>query len=355
MQPSRKRDRIRGFFGGSPSPLPTPTTAAPARTPSQDPAKVRNGSSILADALEALNREDRDTVRSLLPADAISIDAAFDGAYGCATELHQQCTNKRPSWEYKGRQIYLSDHMDKVLQLLDKFKSVGDIVANVDPVHVGLPWAGIRAILEVALSESHQRAVLITGMELSLYMSNRLKVYLDIYAPLSPSLAADNLRKALVHLYVHVLGFLAQAIRIQRKRSASRVLQALWCSSDLMHFEERCDILCARAGEEARICDCEIGERWREKLNASLLSLDRIHHLEAGLTKLQDKADLAKLLTAREATYDSSAEGSLPQCLPGTRTDLLGEIFKWTANPQGKRIFWLCGKAGVGKSTISRT
>ncbi|KAK5689539.1 hypothetical protein LTR17_026240 [Elasticomyces elasticus] len=354
MQPSRKRDRIRGFFGRSPSPLPTRPSLAPVQTPSQDPAKVRNGSSILADALEALGREDRETVRSLLPANTISIDAAFDEAYGCATKL-RDCTDKRLSWEYKGRQIYLSDEVDKVLQFLDKFKSVGDVVANVDPVHVGLPWAGIRAILEVALSDSRQRAVLIDGMELSLYMSNRLKVYLDIYARLSISLASDNFRKALLDLYVHILRFLAHAIRIQRKGSASRVLQALWDSSDLMRFKERCDILCARAGEEARICDSETGERWREKLNARLLSLDRIHHLEAGLTKLQDKADLAKLLTAREATYDSSAEGGLPRCLPGTRTDLLGEILKWTANPQGKRIFWLCGKAGVGKSTISRT
>ncbi|KAK5689931.1 hypothetical protein LTR17_026112 [Elasticomyces elasticus] len=345
MQPSRKRDRIRGFFGRSPSPLPTRPNAAPVQTPSQDSAKVRNGSSILADALEALDREERETVRSLLlPANAISIDAAFDEAYGCAAELHRRC-----------RQIYLSDEVDKVLQFLDIFKSVGDVVANVDPVHVGLPWAGIRAILEVALSDSRQQAVLIDGMEQSLFTSNRLKVYLDIYARLSISLASDNFRKALLDLYVHILRFLAHAIRIQRKGSASRVLQALWDSSDLMRFKERCDILCARAGEEARICDSETGERWREMLNAKLLSLDRIHHLEAGLTKFQDKADLAKLLTAREATYDSSAEGGLPRCLPGTRTDLLGEISKWTANPQGKRIFWLCGKAGVGKSTISRT
>jgi hypothetical protein len=39
--------------------------------------------------------------------------------------------------------------MDKVLQLLDRFKSAGDVAANVDPVHIGLPWAGIRVILEV--------------------------------------------------------------------------------------------------------------------------------------------------------------------------------------------------------------
>ncbi|KAK4907944.1 hypothetical protein LTR49_023093 [Elasticomyces elasticus] len=355
MQPSRKRDRIRGLFGRSPSPLPTRPTAAPAQKRSQDPAKVRNGSSILADALEALDREDRETVCSLLPANAINIDAALDEAYGCATKLCRECTNKRPSWEYKGCQIYLSDQVDKVLQLLDKFKSVGDAVANVDPVHVGLPWAGIRAILEVALSDSYQRAVLITGVELSLYMSNRLKVYLDIYARLSISLASDNFRKALLDLYVHILWFLAHAIRMQRKSSIVRVAQALWDSDKLLQFEEKCDNLCNKASEEARICDSEMGEQWRETLNAKLLSLDRIHHLEAGLTKLQDKADLAKLLTAREATYDSSAEGGLPRCLPGTRTDLLREISKWTANPQGKRIFWLCGKAGVGKSTISRT
>ncbi|KAK3615199.1 hypothetical protein LTR56_026748 [Elasticomyces elasticus] len=359
IQPSRKRDRIRGFFGRSPSLLPTRPSLAPVQTPSQDPAKVRNGNSILADALEALDREDRDTVRSLLPANAISIDAALDEAYCCATKLHQDCTNKRPSWRYKGRQIYLSDQVDKVLQLLDKFKSVGDVFANVDPVHVGLPWAGIRAILEpshkVALSDSRQQAVLITGMELSLYMSNRLKVYLDIYARLSISLASDNFRKALLDLDVHILRFLAHAIRIQRKSSVVRVAQALWDSDNLLQFEEKCDSLCNKASEEARICDSEMGEQWRETLNARLLSLDRIHHLEAGLTKLQDKADLAKLLTAREATYDSSAEGGLPRCLPGTRTDLLREISKWTANPQGKRIFWLCGKAGVGKSTISRT
>ncbi|TKA65217.1 hypothetical protein B0A55_11914 [Friedmanniomyces simplex] len=162
---------------------------------------TRNGSSILADALEALDFEDRETIRTLLPANAISIDTAFDEVYGGARELQQRCANKRWYWNYKGRQIYVHDQLDKVVQLLDKFKSVGDVVANVDPVHVGLPWAGIRTILEVALSDSHHRAVLVTGIELSLYMSNRLKVYLNIYARLSHSLASDNFLKAMVDIF----------------------------------------------------------------------------------------------------------------------------------------------------------
>jgi hypothetical protein len=196
---------------------------------------------------------------------------------------------------------------------------------------------------------------LVTGIELSLYVSNRLKVYLDMHTRLSPSQASTNFREALVNLYAHILGFLAQAIRIQRKGNAARVAGALWDTSSLTQFEERCDTLCVRATEEAKLCDSETGEQWRKSLDSKLASLDKIHYLEAGLAKLQDKADLAKLVTAREATYDSSAEGGLPRCLPGTRTDLLRQIFDWTSNPQGKRIFWLCGKAGIGKSTISRT
>jgi hypothetical protein len=66
---------------------------------------------------------------------------------------------------------------------------------------------------EVALIDSNQRAVLITGVELALYVSNRLKIYLDGFARLSSSAVKDNLRKSLVDLYAHILGFLARAIR----------------------------------------------------------------------------------------------------------------------------------------------
>jgi hypothetical protein len=150
LRPSRKRDRLRSIFGRSPSPLPANPIAGPAQTPSSDPANTSIGSGILTDALEALQPDDRATVSTLLlPTNAISIDAAFDEVYTRAKELQQRCKIKRWSWNYRGRQVYLFEQVDKVVQLLDKFKAVGDIIANVDPVHVGLPWAGVRAILEV--------------------------------------------------------------------------------------------------------------------------------------------------------------------------------------------------------------
>ena len=202
---------------------------------------------------------------------------------------------------------------------------------------------------KVALASSRQRAVLVTGTELALYMSSRLKVYLDSLVRLPSSPARDNFRKILVSLYACILEFLAHAIRVQQKSGVAKFMRDLWDSSDLTQFEGKCGQLCGRATEEARICDGEAS------MEIQLQTLDDIYEVHTIVMRLEDKVDLSKLKTAKEATYNSSAEGELPQCLPDTRTDILKQIFAWAGDHTAERIFWLCGKAGTGKSTISRT
>jgi hypothetical protein len=90
-------------------------------------------------------------------------------------------------------------------------------------------------------------------------------------------------------------------------------------------------------------------------LDAQLQRLDEIHEIRRSLSKLQDKADLAKLITTTGATYDSATKGALARCLPATRTELLELISRWAADLTAERVFWLYRKAGTGKSTIART
>ena len=90
-------------------------------------------------------------------------------------------------------------------------------------------------------------------------------------------------------------------------------------------------------------------------MDAELQALHEIHNISETLNKIYQRTGWMKLETARDATYVSYEEGGLARCLPGTRTEILECITHWSFEQTGERIFWLCGKTGIGKSTISRT
>ncbi|KAL9566564.1 hypothetical protein ACKAV7_009479 [Fusarium commune] len=73
------------------------------------------------------------------------------------------------------------------------------------------------------------------------------------------------------------------------------------------------------------------------------------------LQNVDDRTTLSQLPAADGASFDSHAEEHNPTCLPNTREELLREIDHWINDPNSKIMFWLNGKAGTGKSTISRT
>ena len=68
-----------------------------------------------------------------------------------------------------------------------------------------------------------------------------------------------------------------------------------------------------------------------------------------------DDRYLSKLPCADGATFDSRLWEHDRQCLPETRVELLKQIAEWCEDSSGKRVYWLSGMAGTGKSTISRT
>nr|POF13761.1 vegetative incompatibility protein het-e-1 [Quercus suber] len=83
--------------------------------------------------------------RSTLPNVNITITQAYTAVLG-----HKRaCEAKRWQWTFRGRTIVLREEADKVISWLNRFKSVVDVAANADAIHVGLPWTGIRILLEL--------------------------------------------------------------------------------------------------------------------------------------------------------------------------------------------------------------
>jgi hypothetical protein len=255
---------------------------------------------------------------------------------------------------------------------------VGDVAAAADPVHAGLPWAGIRLLLEVrirppsgpsilhfnvqaAVSGANQMTSLLVGCEAALYMANRLKVYTDFLVDLPTTLARTNFETAVTELYTLILQFLAQAIQIYQTPTWKRAFKAFWEESDVEKFEQECERLARNVEIAASNCDRTLsaqdrertGKLWQDQKKV-FKELKNVRQMQESLNRLEIKPDLNKLPYVEGAMFDSHGVGH-ETCHSATRVDLLDQIQDWAQQPQSKSIFWLNGMAGTGKSTISLT
>ena len=66
-----------------------------------------------------------------------------------AVDKQQECDRWKWKFTLNGLDVVLADHAANVIHWLKKFKEVGDVAVNYDPVHAALPWAGVRFLLHV--------------------------------------------------------------------------------------------------------------------------------------------------------------------------------------------------------------
>lgn len=150
------------------SPLPTPTrisssfsplsTGLPATTysiagtvpaSSQQAPSSSSSHKLLDDAFKRLSDRDHATIREQILPTSSEIGVVVEQALAAAQEKQRLCLEKRWRFTFAGKEFILKDEADKVVSLLNRFKAVGDVAVNADPIHAGLPWAGIRLLLEV--------------------------------------------------------------------------------------------------------------------------------------------------------------------------------------------------------------
>ncbi|KAG8976292.1 hypothetical protein FRC05_004208 [Tulasnella sp. 425] len=101
-----------------------------------------------------------------------------------------------------------------------------------------------------------------------------------------------------------------------------------------------------------------------QKLERGLEAVtNEIRRTEAANIDTQEKQmsmaqlQLLRDLPRAQARYDSQSRSADRGCFEGTRTNILRDINNWINNkdPKTPPIFWLCGLAGIGKSTIAHT
>jgi hypothetical protein len=181
MDPSQReprlRDKLRGLLRGShhstsrskkatlsvtvrPSPPATPSQPARALQPRTSNGKVAEVfpkaastneelPKLWAEALEKLEPDEQTAVQSLPTSPGTSIAPTIDEIRESIVkqgELHEE---KKWTIEIGGKTVVLRDKVQKIVAWLNKFKEVGDIISSYDPVHLALPWAGMKFLIQV--------------------------------------------------------------------------------------------------------------------------------------------------------------------------------------------------------------
>lgn len=111
----------------------------------KEPARVRD---LWAEAVQQLSEEARIVLQS---PSASKLDLLQD-LRAAADQKRQDCDNRRLKIHFNGKEIVLRDLTDKVVVWINKFKEIGDLAVNFDPVHAALPWAGVRFLLQVGIN-----------------------------------------------------------------------------------------------------------------------------------------------------------------------------------------------------------
>jgi hypothetical protein len=354
----RKRDKYLDVLPFRRSRSKSPAQSVPAfSTTSQSRQATAPRTILQEDVLIRLDPEHQRVIRDYCT-DSLDIGAAIQRAIETAEEKKRICIEKQWSVTTGGKKIVLRDKVNTVVDLISKFKDIGSIAVGADPVHAGLPWAGICLLLQVVVADKEQMDALINGILVALSSQQTADLYLGCYNDQPTGPHADNLRENLITLYAAILAFLAEALRLLGASGRTRFCNALLGDDDLRKFPSNCRERLEDVGSAVRLCDRQLDKRTAELVADTKQHVedvaDQLEDLLAEAIRTRTKIDLAKLPIAAGAQYDAY-DPDLSTCFKGTRIDLLEEVSQWANDPKGECFYWLQGKAGEGKSTIAKT
>lgn len=315
---------------------------------------------------KALDRLEDDVKSSLIIPNSPKQDV-LAAVHRVAEDRKQLCLRKR--WKFKkanGEEIILRDLYDKILVWLDRFKGIGDIAMQYDAGHAALPWAAVRFLLNVAVSEQRIYGMMVEGLEVTTRLIVRCAIVEGLYLR-RPSAAHAEFEAALVLLYTDILDFLGEAVKFFKQTLTIREkMKHAVQATALQPVEE--DTIRKMTAQEAkvmdlaRLIDAEIGQDTSTNVTAvrNLLTkleapMERLtQQMNASFAALQEDERLEVLRWLSPVPFVRLHEAQSENRIPNTGTWLANhsQFRKWDSESSSS-ILLLHGIPGSGKTAVT--
>lgn len=147
------------------------------------------------------------------------------------------CLKKRWKVQFRGKTIVLRDLFDKIIAWVNQFKALVDVAVQYDPGSASLPWAGVRFLLHVAVSDNHCFESTVHGLESVSLLISRYAAFEALYLQKGSTIQAD-LQRGLTNLYARILTFLAHGIQYFSQPTAIRLVKSVFKTSQNEEIDE---------------------------------------------------------------------------------------------------------------------
>ncbi|KAF8417707.1 hypothetical protein EV426DRAFT_356485 [Tirmania nivea] len=270
----------------------------------------------------------------------------------------QDIVNKKKGKEWKikflGDDIVLRHVGLKILQWVNKFKEIGDIIVQFDPGHAALPWAGFRFLLKICLAKQETVDTILIGLERIAPLIDRCTVYEFFYLHVDNT-ASQNLEKSILRLYIAILKFLAQAIQRLNENRVKDVFTTEDISDDLRKIED----LGRTVALDVDVTEAQSTRTGFERLQKLLEDVHlTVSPFGPRLDAIEQKLERARkseiLQWISEIPYTEHHTRISESRLGGTTDWLLKreEYWNWRATSASKLLL-LRGTPGAGKTYIA--
>ena len=270
--------------------------------------------------------------------------------------------------------VQIRQQIDRIIKIVTVAKDFISSAASMDPVHAGLPWAGICVLLPLLSNDSKQRSSAMDGLEYIAKLVRRCTEIERLYLRNDTSRLEEDLRKALTAMYRLVLEYQARAACQFSRNTAHQAIRNIVIAdgwdcilTSIKDHETSCEDL-------LRIIDTEDSRSRADTLEA--LISEQNHRVTALLDthRQQDEAS-SKTLSGevrRGVEYQAIEEASSchkslrvseyefnkdknPPRIPGTCEWFLqhSRYRKWLETTTSAWL-WVTADPGCGKSVLSR-
>ncbi|KAH0541622.1 hypothetical protein FGG08_003912 [Glutinoglossum americanum] len=313
---------------------------------------MRSRRSLWDEAFRTLGKWDRQSITfenakdHLLPTEILAI----------VQSKKEECIRKQ--WKYtksNGEQVVLREVFEKMAGWIDKFKQVGDLMAQYDPAHA-IAWMSSKSRLQASVSDIQTYGAMMEGVEV---VSSVIARYTEVERQTlhGNSILKTQLEGALIKLYATVLRYLGHARAYYSQSSGvseERIFKSALRPSKLGVMEHLEQV----KGEESETHKLVMLVQAEDQRNKLTSLHSAVRGLKENLLSFNIPIEERRLRFVKwlEPVYTNS---DYDNALRSRQEDTCHWIFErpqfqaWASPPkEGPGLLWIHGPPGFGKTVL---